>query len=53
MKGDVFNNPTSKIPQNDSRVVRVPFEKEDLGARKSFLPKNIKNNQSIQHVKGA
>ena len=53
MKGDIFQNPTKSIPKGDSRVVRIDFSKEDMGARKSHLPRNIKNDLSIQHVKGA
>jgi len=53
VKGDIFQNPTKTLPKDDSRVVRIPLDKSDLGARKSHLPKTGKNGNTIQHVKGA
>jgi hypothetical protein len=48
---DVFKGPsTTTIPKSDPRIVRVGLDKSDLGARKSHLPKNIKNDNSIKHV---
>jgi len=48
---DVFKGPsTSTVPKNDPRVIRVDFNKSDLGARKSNLPTGIKNDNSIKHV---
>ena len=50
----IFQDDTKSIPKNDSRVVRVPFDKEDIGARKSHI-KGLaaKNNYGIQHIKGS
>lgn len=48
---DIFKGPaTTTIPKQDSRIVRVGFDKSDIGARKSHLPKSIKNDNSIKHV---
>lgn len=51
MATDVFHNGTTSLPTNDSRVVRVPFNKSDLTARPAHMPKNVKNDLNIQHVK--
>lgn len=53
MKSNLFENSQTTLPENDPRVVRIEFDKNDLGARKSHLPKNIKNDNSIVHVKGS
>ena len=48
---DVFKGPsTTTIPKSDPKIVRIDMSKSDLGARKSHLPKNIKNDNSIKHV---
>ena len=52
---NIFHDPTKRIPENDPRIVRVEFDKSDIGARKSHLPKasEVKaTNMSIDHVKG-
>lgn len=49
---NLFRASESKIPENDSRIVRVPFEESQVGARKGFLPKLAKRREmSIVHVK--
>ena len=41
--------PTS-IPKNDPQIIRVPFEENEMGARKSHIPKLSKNFGKIKHV---
>lgn len=50
---DIFQSPNKKIPKDDSRIVRVGFDKSDLGARKSQLAKAMSgsNGMVISHVK--
>lgn len=54
MGKSIFQNPTSTLPENDPRIIRVPFDEQDLGARKSHLPSSseIRNGRSIRHVGG-
>lgn len=49
---DIFGNMPSSVPKNDSRIIRVDFEEQAMGARKSLVPKLPKNNQPIVHVSG-
>lgn len=56
MATNIWHDSTSSIPKDgDGRIVRVPFDKEDIGARKSHLAKASKgkNANSIRHVKGS
>lgn len=48
----IFQNTTSEVPENDPRIIRVPFDEQQLGARKSNLPTSadIKNTMSVRHV---
>lgn len=50
MATDVFHS-SKTLSTNDSRVVRVAFNKSDLTARPSHMPKDVKNDLNIQHVK--
>lgn len=51
---NLFQEPTSKVPEGDSRIVRVPFEEVIPGATKRHMPKLSKrDSMSIVHVKGA
>lgn len=51
-------SPNSKFPapnynnviETDPQILQVPLEKMDWGARKSAMPKSIKNSQTISHV---
>lgn len=54
MANSLFRTPESKIPQDsDPRIIRVPFEESQVGARKGHLPKLAKRPEmSIVHVKG-
>lgn len=50
---NLFQEPTSKVPENDSRITRVGFEESEVGARKKFLPKlKPRQHMTIVHVKG-
>lgn len=52
MATNVFHTPETRIPDGDSRVIRVPFEESQVGARKGHLPKLTKRPaMSIVHVK--
>lgn len=53
MSVNVFRDPTMKVPEKDSRIMRVSFTHEETGARLSHLPKSaqVKNENSIEHVK--
>lgn len=54
MAVDVFHNPTKSIPKGDSRIVRVEFDKQDQGARKSHISGIApKNSNVIKHVSGS
>lgn len=51
---NIFEDKTKTIPRNDPRIVRVEFDKQDLGARKSHISGIApKNEFVIRHVKGA
>lgn len=53
MATNIFHSPETKVPTNDSRIIRVAFEESEVGARKSHLPKLAKRPEmSIVHVKG-
>lgn len=50
-KSDIFQDSTKSIPRSDPRVIRVDFDKEDIGARKSHIAGIApKNDNSIKHV---
>ena len=50
MSRDIFGNMPSNVPKSDSRIIRVDFEENEMGARKGFVPRLPKNNQPIVHV---
>lgn len=50
----IFQDPTKALPKKDEQIVRVDFEQQDLGARKSHMPGNVKSGAlSISHVPNA
>lgn len=51
MARDIFGSLPTTVPRNDSRIKRVDFEENEIGARKSHLPKPSKNDMTIAHVK--
>ena len=51
-KTDIFQDSTKSIPKSDPRVVRIDFDKNDIGARKSHISGALhKNDYDIKHVK--
>ncbi len=50
---NIFEDKTKTLPKNDPRIVRVKFDENEIGARKSHISGVApKNGNSIQHVKG-
>lgn len=49
-KVDIFKDSTKTIPMSNSQINRVDFDESEMGARKSHLPKGIKNDLNIKHV---
>ena len=48
---DIFRDSTKGIPKSDPQIVRVDMEQQDIGGRKSHLPKGSKSDaMSITHV---
>lgn len=54
MGKNIFHEPSRKLPDSDPRIDKIPFDKNDIGARKSHLPKasDVKNDKTITHVSG-
>ena len=50
---DIFHDPTRKLPEKDSQIVRVDMEEQQIGGRKSHLPNQQKNDMTVQHVPNA
>ena len=51
-KSDIFQDPTKSVPKSDPRIVRVPLEQEELGARTSHIAGIHKSNDmTVKHVK--
>ena len=42
---DIFRDPTKTVPKSDPQIVRVNMEEEEIGGRKSYLPKSEKNDK--------
>jgi len=42
---DIFRDPTKSIPKSDPQIIRVDMEEEQIGGRKSHLPKSEKNDK--------
>lgn len=55
MATDLFREPTTSIPKSDPQIVRVDMEQQDIGGRKSHLPKGEKSDSGmgIDHVPNA
>ena len=48
-----FPAPTyNRLIENDPQIKRVNLDNAEWGARKSAMPKNIKNGMTIKHVSG-
>jgi hypothetical protein len=49
---NVFMGPNyNKVIDEDPQFIRVPIEQMGFASRKSAMPKNIDNAQTIKHVK--
>lgn len=48
---NVFMGPKyNKVIDEDPQFIRVPMENMEIGSRKSAMPKNVDNAQTIKHV---
>jgi hypothetical protein len=45
-----YVNDTGPSREKDPMMERVPIETMDIGARRSGLPKDVRNGNSIEHV---
>jgi hypothetical protein len=50
MATDIFHEPAKTVPKSDPRIVSQPFDTQDIGARKSAMPRIEKNSLVIKHV---
>lgn len=52
-KGDIFHNPATSIPKSDPKLIRIDFDVEETGARKSHTKGlHKRNGLVINHVGG-
>lgn len=48
---DIFRDQTKTVPKRDPQIVRVNMEEQEIGGRKSHLPKGGKSDKlSISHT---
>ena len=47
----MFGSLPATLPKDSRKVVRVAFDEQEMGARKSHMPKMGRNRLAIQHVK--
>lgn len=48
---DIFRDSTKTVPKSDSQIVRVDMQEEQIGGRKSHLPKAGKSDKTgVTHV---
>lgn len=48
---NIFVDPTKSVPKQDSQIVRVDMEQQDIGGRKSHLPNQDKSEaMTVRHV---
>jgi hypothetical protein len=53
-KVNIWQDGTKSIPRSDARIVRIDFDKSDIGARKSHIAGVApKNANTIKHVAGS
>lgn len=50
MSVNPFVNSQKSLPKSDAQIIRIPFDQEDIGGRKSNLPAKDKNDMTIKHV---
>lgn len=54
MATNIFTDSTKSIPTKDAQIVRVNMEEQEIGGRKSSLPKEGKSpDLAIDHVPNA
>ena len=54
MPTNIFQDPTKALPKKDEQIVRIDFEQQDIGGRKSHIPNVGKSStMAIQHVPNA
>jgi hypothetical protein len=51
---NIFHDSTTKLPEKDSQIVRVPMDEQEIGGRKSHMPNQHKSDiMTVQHVPNA
>ena len=50
---NIFQEPTKKMPKQDSQIVRVGMEESQIAGRKDHLPKAQASVNSLSHVPSA
>lgn len=51
---DIFKDSTKSVPTSDPQIVRVDMEQQDIGGRKSHLPKSSTSpDMAITHIPSA
>jgi len=50
MAVDVFHDSTKVVPKNDPRIISQAFDEQQMGARRSAIPRIPKNDLTIKHV---
>lgn len=51
---NIFQNNAKSIPKSDEQIVRVDMEQNDIGGRKSHLPKShVAADLPLSHVPNA
>ena len=54
MGQNIFQDPSKSLPKSDAQIERVDMEQQDIGGRKSALPKTGDSSRmSISHVPNA
>jgi hypothetical protein len=47
---NIFQDPTKVAPKQDSQIVRVSMEENQIAGRKDHMPSNEKSVNAISHV---
>lgn len=50
---DIFKDNTKTIPTQSNSIIRVDMVQQDVGGRKSHLPKTEMSPMSVRHVPNA
>jgi len=51
MAREIFGSLPTSVPKDSRDVVRVAFDEQEMGARKTHIPRLGKNRLVISHVK--